>query len=60
VSKVTAVIDGWVNATGVPVLLEVGDEYEDSHPLVQSRPELFTEPRRGPGRPPGSKSTKDA
>jgi hypothetical protein len=56
VSKVNAVIEGWVTAGGVPVLLAVGDEYDDTHPLVQSRPDLFTEPKRAPGRPVGSKN----
>lgn len=55
-SKVNAKIDGWVTADSVPVLLAAGDEYDESHPLVQARPDLFTEPKRAPGRPLGVKN----
>jgi hypothetical protein len=56
VSKVTATYSGFVGLDGVPVLLNDGDEYDETHPLVQRRPDLFTEPRRAPGRPPGAKN----
>ncbi len=55
-SKVNAKIDGFVGVDGVPVLLAVGDEYDDSHPLVAAHPDLFTEPKRSPGRPLGSRN----
>jgi hypothetical protein len=55
-SKVTATYDGYVGVEGVPVLVTSGDEYDSEHPLVQNRPELFTEPRRAPGRPLGSRN----
>lgn len=55
-SKVNATYDGYVGVDGVPVLLSAGDEYDSEHPLVQSRPELFTEPKRSPGRPLGSRN----
>ena len=58
--KVQATYSGFVGVDGVPVLLGVGDEYDDSHPLVQARPDLFTEPRRSPGRPLGSKNKDKA
>jgi len=59
--KVTSLYDGFVGLDGIPVLLATGDEYDDTHPIVAARPELFTEPRRGPGRPPAAKgkSTDD-
>jgi hypothetical protein len=60
VSKVYAIYSGFVGLDGVPVLLTDGAEYDDSHPLVQARPELFTEPRRSPGRPAGSKNKSAA
>lgn len=43
-SKVHATYSGFVGLDGVPVLLNDGDEYDDGHPLVQARPDLFTEP----------------
>lgn len=55
-SKVNALIDGWVVAEGVPTLLAVGDEFDETHPLVQTRPDLFSEPKRAPGRPLGSRN----
>ncbi len=47
-SKVTATYSGFVPVDGVPVQLQDGDEYEADHPLVQARPELFTEPEPAP------------
>lgn len=55
-SMVKSLIDGFVGLNGVPVLLAVGDEYDSEHPLVQNHPQMFTEPRRAPGRPLGSKN----
>lgn len=55
-STVKALIDGFVGLNGVPVLLAVGDEYDTEHPMVQQHSHMFTEPRRSPGRPLGSKS----
>lgn len=55
-SKVNAKVSGFVGLNGVPVLLTSGDEYDDQHPLVLARPDLFTEPRRAPGRPLGSRN----
>lgn len=55
-SKVFSKVDGFVGVDGVPVLLAVGDEYDASHPLAQARPEMFTEPKRAPGRPVGSRN----
>lgn len=55
-SKVNAIYSGFVGLNGVPVLLGEGDEYDDSHPMVQAHPQHFTEPRRSPGRPLGSKN----
>lgn len=59
-SKVYATYSGFVGFDGVPVLLADGAEYDDTHPLVQAHPELFTEPRRSPGRPLGSKNKSAA
>lgn len=58
---VKSLIDGFVNAgDGVPVLLSPGDVFEDSHPLVQSRPELFEAvPDPTPKRPILSRKPKD-
>lgn len=40
-------IDGqWVGWSGGEAFLHVSDEYPDDHPLVQERPELFTQPAR--------------
>lgn len=55
-SKVTATYTGWVGLNGMPVLLSEGAEYDDDHPLVQAMPQHFTEPRRAPGRPLGSRN----
>lgn len=55
-STVKALIDGFVGLDGVPVLLAVGDEYDSEHPMVQQHPHMFTEPKRAPGRPLGSKN----
>lgn len=55
-SKVNATYGGFVGLNGVPVLLADGDEYDENHPLVQAHPHMFTEPRRSPGRPLGSKN----
>lgn len=55
-SKVNATYSGFVGLNGMPVLLHEGDDYDDTHPMVQAHPEHFTEPRRGPGRPVGSKN----
>lgn len=55
-STVKALIDGFVGLNGVPVLLAVGDEYDNEHPMVLQHPEMFTEPRRAPGRPAGGKN----
>jgi hypothetical protein len=69
-STVKATYSGWVAPDGVPVLLSAGEEYETDHPLVRARPDLFDmpatpepevkaepeQPRRGPGRPPGSRN----
>jgi hypothetical protein len=55
-STVKALIDGFVGLNGVPVLLAVGDEYDSEHPMVQTHPHMFTEPKRAPGRPLGSKN----
>lgn len=49
-STVKATYDGFVGHDGVPVLLVDGAEYDADHPLVQARPDLFTEPRRAPAR----------
>jgi len=43
-STVKAIYSGFVGHEGVPVLLNDGDDYDVEHPLVQARPELFTEP----------------
>lgn len=55
-SMVKSLIDGFVGLDGVPVLLAVGDEYDTEHPLVQQHPYMFTEPKRAPGRPLGSRN----
>jgi len=47
-STVKATFNGFVGHEGVPVLLHDGDEYEADHPLVEARPELFTEPEPEP------------
>jgi hypothetical protein len=43
-SKVKAKISGFVAPDGVHVLLTEGEEYDTGHPLVQARPDLFTDP----------------
>lgn len=55
-STVRATYSGFVGLNGMPVLLNDGDEYDENHPMVQAHPQHFTEPRRGPGRPAGSKN----
>lgn len=50
-SKVRSLITGWVGyERGGAVLLEAGQEVEDTDQIVQERPELFTEPEK-PVRP---------
>lgn len=55
-SKVNATMSGFVGHEGVPVWVNEGDEYDENHPLVVANPDKFTEPKRSPGRPPGSKN----
>lgn len=55
-SKVNAIYSGFVGLDGMPVMLHEGEEYDEMHPLVQAQPQHFTEPRRSPGRPLGSKN----
>jgi len=55
-SMVKAIVNGFVGHDGVPILLHDGDEYDSEHPLVQAHPEMFTEPRRSPAKPPAAKS----
>jgi hypothetical protein len=57
-SKVTATYSGFVPVDGVPVQLQSGDEYEADHPLVQARPELFTEPEPEPVKPAAKAAAK--
>lgn len=54
--KVQSKYSGFVGVDGVPVLVHEGEDYDSEHPLVQARPDLFTEPKRAPGRPLGSKN----
>lgn len=55
-TTVKALFDGFVGHGGIPVELHAGDEYDADDPVVTTNPDKFTEPKRGPGRPPGSKS----
>jgi len=63
-SKVSALITAFVGLNGVPHPLVAGDEYDESHPLVQAHPQHFTAPPeiepppegRRLGRPPGSRN----
>jgi hypothetical protein len=57
-SKVTAIIDGFVGHDGTSVPLQSGDEYDSAHPLVQAHPELFTEPEPEPVKPAAKPATK--
>ena len=58
--KVTALFGGFVGHDGVPTLLTVGEEWDAEHPVVKAHPEMFTEPKRGPGRPPATVKPKPA
>jgi hypothetical protein len=45
-STVQAQIDGFVGYSGGEVRLHFGEEYPANHPLVEERPDLFTQPKR--------------
>jgi hypothetical protein len=49
-SKVKALISGFVGFNGVPVLLAEGGEWDAEDPRVLARPDLFTEPPAKPKR----------
>lgn len=50
-STVKATYSGFVGYKGQPVVMHEGDVWDVEHPLVQARPELFTEPVPEPKRP---------
>jgi len=43
-SKVRALISGFVGLNGVPIPVHEGDEWDADDALVQARPDLFSEP----------------
>lgn len=46
-SKVNALITGWVGyGDGGSMLLEAGQEFDETDPIVQERPDVFTEPEK--------------
>lgn len=55
-STVKATFSGFIGHEGVPAWVNEGDEYDENHPLVAANPQKFTEPKRSPGRPLGSKN----
>lgn len=59
-STVKATFSGFVGLDGVPVLVHEGEVWDAGHPLVQARPELFTEPAAEPKRPTIRGKSKDA
>jgi hypothetical protein len=63
-STVNPLIDGWVGyGDGSSILLETGTPIDADHPVVQERPELFTQPEKpaekAPARSPGRAKASD-
>ena len=55
-STVKATFSGFIGHDGVPTWVNEGDEFDENDPLVVASPDKFTEPKRSPGRPLGSKN----
>lgn len=45
-STVRSLFHGWVPVNGVPTLISEGEEFDVDHPVVEARPDLFTQPRQ--------------
>lgn len=57
-SKVTVLQTTFIGTADGNVMLSGGDEYDTEHPLVKSRPELFTKPAPEPRVRPVRKSAR--